>query len=821
MPTGNLEKLFEYCDRTTNTMCIPDFVTFSEAGENIDVVIRSNVEDHKLVIKILQQFPSEVSKKFNFIYEPTGPGQDFLSAFDLVLIPKKEKKINQVEDLSQSAKDAVEIKPGKLFTPMKTKSSYHDGSFFDVHSAWDFWAKEVTKPLIVEPKYSGVRLTIHKKGKRVWLFVENKKYDKSSVLPQVVEEVSKLDGDFIIDSKALLWDGEGQLISSDEIMRLVAGKQPIEEKIILNCFDILYLNTSLINESLSIRKAILERLLASGSFLKLVEYRKVDDKLRFEQAVKWATSVEESDGGVFKEWDSKYGLLDTWPKIENIGEMNAKVIGKFQLDGIFNYRVAFNGGIIEDRGRVTSKDLKNWKMLKGYRHHKKSEYAYGVTQDTSVDVELGDNISIKMAKIDSWVGEDNKEHFSWHYPSVGGVVTQLDNRSDIDKLVAATNQRSIRMEFQEDRSEYDGKAISPALGLSGERQRELVKSIQYDPYVVETDKPARYTVMQHIRGILSQKQHTNLLNVLSSEIDEEFLGTDFNSLYVALGNIHEYSKAIRYSDLINQFNRINMSPNLDAFRLHEFNYSFNDFPSSKVFLDYWVESYTSSITELQDFSEEFLSSSNEDREQKAFERLWRKYGLVYLDIPVEELKEKTFDLTGEELEQTLNKYLHTKPIKVSDFEEFRSKIYNRGNSHLDLRMTVPGKKYLIGWTLLTGLSVLQSFEDPNKIISLTKDKFQEGEDNIGCIQKDVHPSAWLTIVNPSRKVYNIEPGFMGATGNFGAKFVYVSGGQLRYGKNETDYHEYFLDEDQWEIRKIKGKKDYTRIPEVFWMMEKP
>ncbi|MCD6429348.1 hypothetical protein J7L09_01495, partial [bacterium] len=81
--------------------------------------------------------------------------------------------------------------PGRPFQPLKSGGGYGEGEFGDSEVAWRFGAQGFEK-MALEFKYDGNRMVIHKKGDKVWIFSEDAKKNYADRLPQVVEEIKKI-----------------------------------------------------------------------------------------------------------------------------------------------------------------------------------------------------------------------------------------------------------------------------------------------------------------------------------------------------------------------------------------------------------------------------------------------------------------------------------------------------------------------------------------------------------------------------------------------------------------------------------------------------
>jgi len=80
-----------------------------------------------------------------------------------------------------------------------------------------------------------------------------------------------------------------------------------------------------------------------------------------------------------------------------------------------------------------------------------------------------------------------------------------------------------------------------------------------------------------------------------------------------------------------------------------------------------------------------------------------------------------------------------------------------------------------------------------------------------------------------RRIYEAEPGKIGATKYTSARFIYKASGRYALGVQKTDYHEYFILETEvgrlkgrWGFQLIPSREEYRKAPErEFWMANHP
>ncbi|MBA7709858.1 DNA ligase B [subsurface metagenome] len=188
-------------------------------------------------------------------------------------------------------------------------------------------------PIAFESKFDGLRLTIHRDGKKVWIFTEDKKRDRAPYLPDVVKEIKKLPvRNVILDSETVIW-AEGAPIPRHEMIRIVVSKKPlVGEDIRVNVFDAVYYNgKSLVDLPWKERQTYLRKVLPKDlKHLKRVEPCIVSDRKTFDACVRKTTTYPGSEGLMAKSVEGKYdltGRTGEWAKMKLAAEIKVMVIG--------------------------------------------------------------------------------------------------------------------------------------------------------------------------------------------------------------------------------------------------------------------------------------------------------------------------------------------------------------------------------------------------------------------------------------------------------------------------------------------------------------
>ena len=236
------------------------------------------------------------------------------------------------------------IKTGRFVKPMLLHR--HKGELSDKPD----WFGEI--------KHDGVRALIHKDGDRVWI-QNRQKRDVTNKFPEIVAEIQKLSGNFIIDGELVIIDSE----TGKENEHQVVGKHHRERdkhiyKDILATFfifDVLSNNDEeLISLPIEERKKILSKIVKDSSLLKIVEMEE-DEKALFDK------TRGKYEGIVIKRKGSKY-FTDTrsrdWLKGKHQFEKDVFIVGYTEGEG--HREDAFGAlivatkenGVLTPRGKV-------------------------------------------------------------------------------------------------------------------------------------------------------------------------------------------------------------------------------------------------------------------------------------------------------------------------------------------------------------------------------------------------------------------------------------------------------------------------------------
>jgi len=191
--------------------------------------------------------------------------------------------------------------------------------------------------IIIQPKFDGVRMVVHRNHDEVRIFTEDEMRERQQVLPQVVEAVKKCvaSEQVILDAEFVLYE-DGKPQPREDMLELVVGKEEITEPLKVFVHDCVY-DSKPINEQgyldriKHVHEIILHEVTRKNDILIPAVYWVATSKSEFMEALKKAYKFEGSEGSMLKWSKSKYlpGVARTadWAKIKVTQEYAGKIIG--------------------------------------------------------------------------------------------------------------------------------------------------------------------------------------------------------------------------------------------------------------------------------------------------------------------------------------------------------------------------------------------------------------------------------------------------------------------------------------------------------------
>jgi len=187
--------------------------------------------------------------------------------------------------------------------------------------------KKIPLPYIVEHKYDGFRLQIHKKGQEVKLYTRNIE-DVTNQFPDIVEQIlqSVSAEEAVLDGEVLGLTKDGSFLSFQHISQRIKRKHNIEALIkslpvTYIAWDVLFLNgVSLLYDQLITRRHKLESIITSDARIAVSESKMVDSIESAEHFYKQSLDMG-NEGIVIKEPHSTYkpgNRVGCWLKLKPI-----------------------------------------------------------------------------------------------------------------------------------------------------------------------------------------------------------------------------------------------------------------------------------------------------------------------------------------------------------------------------------------------------------------------------------------------------------------------------------------------------------------------
>lgn len=174
------------------------------------------------------------------------------------------------------------------------------------------------RELALEFKFDGIRIQVHK-GKEVKIFSRNFK-DLTNFLPEIAEEIKKIDGKFILDGEVIAYSNKP--LAFQDLIKKFRMKNKIDVPIKFFAFDILYLNGEvLIDNKYKERWEILKEIVSDFLPVHIVTKSKEEMIKFFEKAIK-----EGHEGIVAKDLHSLYRLRKGWYKIKRSYSLDLVII---------------------------------------------------------------------------------------------------------------------------------------------------------------------------------------------------------------------------------------------------------------------------------------------------------------------------------------------------------------------------------------------------------------------------------------------------------------------------------------------------------------
>jgi len=302
---------------------------------------------------------------------------------------------SRVHFVSKLSEQTPTVSPFKFIPPTKPKKSSTTAN--EIFHLEDL--SYLSGEFLVEPKYDGVRVQIHKEGSQVKIFTDEGNQIQRS-FPHLIEELlSAPQPSFILDGELVKYKGNSRLSHKDVAGYIhkkpgTSAKKdhvPDDFHFKFKLFDLLYLNgddkTSLPIEE---RKELLKKHFPDTGFIQRVKY----ELLPASDLPSKIKTIATSEGAMIKSIGSTYFEGESWYKWKRFLELDVLVIGvEKNRGGRYNYTCAVGS--------------------------RENPVPIGTTYSTSLEVRRGDIIRVR---VDYVAGVDGG--FTWCAPRA------IDKRSD-------------------------------------------------------------------------------------------------------------------------------------------------------------------------------------------------------------------------------------------------------------------------------------------------------------------------------------------------------------------------------------------------------
>jgi len=315
-----------------------------------------------------------------------------------------------IESLEEKAKPAF-VKPA---------SGYLKFEFADPKSLWENWKIKYAKdkPIIIDPKWDGFSFSLVKNQDNIQCVTEDRRRDRSKIIPQVVDDIKKLKATSCSISAESVWFKEGHALQREEAIAIIVGKNPMpQEDVRMYCYDIINYNGKDISqlpyeERLNFLNKVLPKDL---KYIKNTPRTKVNKFETYMQVAKEYAEVEGSEGIMAKVHDFKFEKdgrttqMAKWKKSYDIEVEVTKRISKIGTKG------PYKGKPIPGQ----------YLYIIQVRDSKGEPIPIGRTFSTGIKAEPGDILTVRTARIRGFFDPERKKvaKFSLMWPKVLGKRT--------------------------------------------------------------------------------------------------------------------------------------------------------------------------------------------------------------------------------------------------------------------------------------------------------------------------------------------------------------------------------------------------------------
>lgn len=392
--------------------------------------------DPSLCLKITRIFEKAYpGKEVHWTPSPFGPNWDHYPLADLVIVPRPElvKEVVSEPEFREIYYDA-KTKAVSLFKPIPVLKPLH-GRFKQEEYSIDSTIKvvESRKPswyesgIYIETKFDGDCVFVHKSDSKVAIYTSENR-DISKKLPTLSEDIRKRPGEFILYGEIEHW-AKGEHSPRQRVTAIIHKKDvdPEEKNVILNAFDILYINGQDIH-SLPFYERI--RFLArfkDSPNVKKAKRRLVHNSKDLRKAIEHFADKEGAEGSFLKKADFRF-------------ECDGATLNNIKFKKTLNLDV-----LVKKVHKVEGAEA--WNYLTTLR----DGTPCGNTYNSSIEAKVGDVLTIELVNLNRYESPDTgKVWFNAWSPRVLGKRLkgkEADTVETAEKLVIASEGSTSKKKY--------------------------------------------------------------------------------------------------------------------------------------------------------------------------------------------------------------------------------------------------------------------------------------------------------------------------------------------------------------------------------------
>ena len=366
---------------------------------DIDILIKMMKDDPMAIpiqFRIQRMFPEELRKRLHFVFEDEagkhvpGPYTSHVPLFDIDMQMHKPLKRVQMSELQTNNADV-----GSFIHPVKPTIGYK----YRDKVGWEAVREVVKVPAIVQKKFDGARVQIHKNGDEVIAFSDDGHRIEHRMPSTVRYMRENWPERVIIDSEVEIWEKDKKL-PREEISGFLRREAEItgneDHNMVVNVFDLLYIDDmNIMNEPYEQRLSRLKKLkfiqstdAVPLSGINRVPSYKAESKADVVRLGKRVSKKPFSEGAMFKVANSpvpKGGQTDLWWKYKITALFNVAVVERIQTatEGVYNYHMAMYSSPDYDVKDDEIRTVKSHRMV-----------YVGKSMNTGVKLNAGDNFRV-------------------------------------------------------------------------------------------------------------------------------------------------------------------------------------------------------------------------------------------------------------------------------------------------------------------------------------------------------------------------------------------------------------------------------------------